>query len=137
MHGACDPSLDVSALLSSLSHICDSLGIPISQSALVNAEDVASSVAAQTPFTITHIDTAVGSTYTTTQSSTQSSVATSSGSSPSSGSSSTALSLLNTSTSVSQMSSATPNHGMNSARHEHAGSMLGLTILFIFMGLWH
>src|SRR6266536_2131680 len=61
MHGACDPSLDVSALLSPLSLVCDSLGTPISHSALANAEGVASSVVAQSTVTVTHIDIATES----------------------------------------------------------------------------
>src|SRR5947209_5620350 len=58
MHGACDPNLDVSALLSPLSLLCSFLGTPISQSALANAEGIASSVAAQTTVTVTHVETA-------------------------------------------------------------------------------
>ena len=227
MHGACDPSLDVSALISPLSLVCDSFGTPISQSALANAEGVASSVVAQSTVTVTHIDIATesnvrirvgpqnsgpagteggvtiiqtaptqsgniqviissysasgsvsiiidgsvytsttgsggaggassilktiattnsaGSTYTTTQSSMQSSDATSSGSSPSGGASGTASSSTSTSTSISSTSSssvsqtsssATPSQVTNSARQEHAGSMLGVTVLFVFVGLW-
>jgi hypothetical protein len=215
MHGACDPSLDVDALLTPLSLICDSLGTPVSPSALANAESIASSVASQTTVTMTVVDTATvnsvtptpvgpytasdsgvvvvtvtqitppastatdlvsasntgsapgvivgtnsgGWVYTSTVvstyiqsdssgtgSSTQSTAGTaaglSSGSSTSGVSSSTTRSTSSSSTSESQASSSSSSENsspfsmQNVAGKDCAGSMLGLSVLLMFVGLW-
>ncbi len=57
MKGACDNSLDVNALLTPLSLACDLAGTPISQSALQNAQQAASSLIISTTVTITQTGT--------------------------------------------------------------------------------
>jgi hypothetical protein len=57
IHGACDSSLDVSQLLNPLASVCALLGTPVSETALGNAEQQASSLAAQVTVTQTVIYT--------------------------------------------------------------------------------
>jgi hypothetical protein len=53
IHGACDPSLNVSQLLDPLASVCSLLGTPVSETALKNAEQQASSLASQVTVTET------------------------------------------------------------------------------------
>lgn len=59
MHGACDNTLDVNALLTPLSLACLLAGTPISQSAIQNAQIQASSLALMTTVTVTQTGTNV------------------------------------------------------------------------------
>lgn len=53
MHGTCDGDLDVTLLLSPLEIICEVAGAPIPESAIMSAENQASSLASQVTTTVT------------------------------------------------------------------------------------
>lgn len=63
MHGACDNTLDVNALLTPLSLACQLAGTPISPSALANAQSQGSVIAHPSTITVTQIQSGMVTIY--------------------------------------------------------------------------